>query len=256
MKLYSINTGHFKLDGGAMFGVVPKSIWNRLNPADENNILCGTQDNKIGMYKNGLWQSESGLGDVGPVKFDPNPVNNGNNAYCTSVSGFSFFFRRNVNGIWENKSPKDAGTQNANIVHFSKFAINPKNTNQIAIGIDRIYETFDKADNWGNGAASPVFTKDRANADAIAYAPDGTLWAAYKDTLWHRDTKNKWAYYLTNLTNQIISIKPDFNTNYIHPKGSDLKYDIYLSTNINIFKFKKNKKNPENNFRIFFWNIF
>ena len=38
MNLYSINTGHFKLDGGAMFGVVPKSIWNKLNPADENNM--------------------------------------------------------------------------------------------------------------------------------------------------------------------------------------------------------------------------
>lgn len=38
MKLHSINTGFFKLDGGAMFGVVPKSIWNKLNPADENNM--------------------------------------------------------------------------------------------------------------------------------------------------------------------------------------------------------------------------
>jgi len=38
MKLYSINTGHFKLDGGAMFGVVPKSIWHKLNPADSNNM--------------------------------------------------------------------------------------------------------------------------------------------------------------------------------------------------------------------------
>jgi glyoxylase-like metal-dependent hydrolase (beta-lactamase superfamily II) len=38
MKLYSINTGHFKLDGGAMFGVVPKTIWNKLNPADERNM--------------------------------------------------------------------------------------------------------------------------------------------------------------------------------------------------------------------------
>lgn len=38
MKLHVINTGFFKLDGGAMFGVVPKSIWNRLNPADENNM--------------------------------------------------------------------------------------------------------------------------------------------------------------------------------------------------------------------------
>jgi glyoxylase-like metal-dependent hydrolase (beta-lactamase superfamily II) len=38
MKLYSINTGFFKLDGGAMFGVVPKSMWNKINPADENNL--------------------------------------------------------------------------------------------------------------------------------------------------------------------------------------------------------------------------
>jgi glyoxylase-like metal-dependent hydrolase (beta-lactamase superfamily II) len=38
MNLYTINTGYFKLDGGAMFGVVPKSIWHKLNPADENNM--------------------------------------------------------------------------------------------------------------------------------------------------------------------------------------------------------------------------
>lgn len=38
MKLYSIETGFFKLDGGAMFGVVPKSLWQRTNPADENNM--------------------------------------------------------------------------------------------------------------------------------------------------------------------------------------------------------------------------
>jgi glyoxylase-like metal-dependent hydrolase (beta-lactamase superfamily II) len=55
MKLYSINAGYFKLDGGAMFGVVPKSIWNKLNPADENNmcswalrcLLIETGDRKI-----------------------------------------------------------------------------------------------------------------------------------------------------------------------------------------------------------------
>ena len=38
MQVYSIETGKFKLDGGAMFGVVPKSIWNKTNPADENNL--------------------------------------------------------------------------------------------------------------------------------------------------------------------------------------------------------------------------
>ncbi|HEV3251912.1 MAG TPA: MBL fold metallo-hydrolase, partial [Puia sp.] len=38
MNLFSIHTGFFKLDGGAMFGVVPKTIWNKINPADENNL--------------------------------------------------------------------------------------------------------------------------------------------------------------------------------------------------------------------------
>jgi glyoxylase-like metal-dependent hydrolase (beta-lactamase superfamily II) len=38
MNLYPIDTGFFKLDGGAMFGVVPKTIWNKTNPADENNL--------------------------------------------------------------------------------------------------------------------------------------------------------------------------------------------------------------------------
>ena len=39
MKIYPIVSGNFKLDGGAMFGVVPKSIWNRTNPADANNMI-------------------------------------------------------------------------------------------------------------------------------------------------------------------------------------------------------------------------
>ncbi len=39
MKLYPIESGNFKLDGGAMFGVVPKTIWNKTNPADQNNLV-------------------------------------------------------------------------------------------------------------------------------------------------------------------------------------------------------------------------
>jgi glyoxylase-like metal-dependent hydrolase (beta-lactamase superfamily II) len=39
MKLYPIESGNFKLDGGAMFGVVPKKIWNKTNPADDNNLI-------------------------------------------------------------------------------------------------------------------------------------------------------------------------------------------------------------------------
>lgn len=39
MKLHAIEAGNFKLDGGAMFGVVPKTVWNKTNPADENNLI-------------------------------------------------------------------------------------------------------------------------------------------------------------------------------------------------------------------------
>ncbi|MBT8272446.1 MAG: MBL fold metallo-hydrolase [Bacteroidia bacterium] len=39
MQLYAVNAGNFKLDGGAMFGVVPKSLWQRTNPADSNNMI-------------------------------------------------------------------------------------------------------------------------------------------------------------------------------------------------------------------------
>jgi glyoxylase-like metal-dependent hydrolase (beta-lactamase superfamily II) len=39
MKLHAIEAGNFKLDGGAMFGVVPKTMWNKTNPADENNLI-------------------------------------------------------------------------------------------------------------------------------------------------------------------------------------------------------------------------
>ena len=38
MQLYTINTGYFKLDGGAMFGVVPKVLWSKTNPADDKNL--------------------------------------------------------------------------------------------------------------------------------------------------------------------------------------------------------------------------
>ncbi|MBL7831655.1 MAG: MBL fold metallo-hydrolase [Saprospiraceae bacterium] len=42
MKLSFINTGNFKLDGGAMFGIIPKRMWQKLNPADENNLCSWT----------------------------------------------------------------------------------------------------------------------------------------------------------------------------------------------------------------------
>lgn len=69
MKLYTIDTGFFKLDGGAMFGVVPKSIWNKLNPADENNLCTWALRCLLIEDGNRLILIDNGLGDKQDAKF-------------------------------------------------------------------------------------------------------------------------------------------------------------------------------------------
>ena len=69
MKLYTINAGHFKLDGGAMFGVVPKSIWNKLNPADENNMCSWAMRCLLIEDGNRLILVDNGMGDKQDEKF-------------------------------------------------------------------------------------------------------------------------------------------------------------------------------------------
>ena len=69
MKLYTINTGYFKLDGGAMFGVVPKVIWNELNPADENNLCSWALRCLLIEDGNRLILVDTGMGDKQEAKF-------------------------------------------------------------------------------------------------------------------------------------------------------------------------------------------
>ncbi len=69
MNLYTINTGHFKLDGGAMFGVVPKSIWNKLNPADENNMCSWALRCLLIEDEGKLILVDNGMGDKQDAKF-------------------------------------------------------------------------------------------------------------------------------------------------------------------------------------------
>ncbi|HMO62170.1 MAG TPA: MBL fold metallo-hydrolase [Ferruginibacter sp.] len=69
MKLYTINTGYFKLDGGAMFGVVPKSIWNKLNPADENNMCSWALRCLLIEDEGKLILIDTGMGDKQDAKF-------------------------------------------------------------------------------------------------------------------------------------------------------------------------------------------
>ncbi len=69
MQLYTIDTGYFKLDGGAMFGVVPKTMWNKLNPADENNLCTWAMRCLLVEDGNRLILIDTGIGDKQDAKF-------------------------------------------------------------------------------------------------------------------------------------------------------------------------------------------
>lgn len=69
MKIYPLNTGNFKLDGGAMFGVVPKSIWQRSNPADEHNMCSWAMRCMLIEDGNRLMLIDTGIGNKQSEKF-------------------------------------------------------------------------------------------------------------------------------------------------------------------------------------------
>jgi glyoxylase-like metal-dependent hydrolase (beta-lactamase superfamily II) len=69
MKLHSIHAGMFKLDGGAMFGVVPKSMWNKLNPSDANNMCSWAMRCLLIEDGNRLILVDNGMGNKQDEKF-------------------------------------------------------------------------------------------------------------------------------------------------------------------------------------------
>jgi glyoxylase-like metal-dependent hydrolase (beta-lactamase superfamily II) len=69
MKIYTISHGDFKLDGGEMFGVVPKVIWQRTNPADEDNLIEMTTRSLLIENGKQLILIDTGMGDKQSDKF-------------------------------------------------------------------------------------------------------------------------------------------------------------------------------------------
>lgn len=69
MKIYPLNTGNFKLDGGAMFGVVPKTIWQKTNPADSNNMCDWSMRCMLIEDGNKLTLIDNGIGNKQDEKF-------------------------------------------------------------------------------------------------------------------------------------------------------------------------------------------
>ena len=90
MNLYSINTGYFKLDGGAMFGVVPKSIWNKLNPADENNMCSWALRCLLVEDGNRLILIDTGMGNKQDAKFFGHYYLHGNDTLDASLHKYGF----------------------------------------------------------------------------------------------------------------------------------------------------------------------
>lgn len=90
MQLYAIETGFFKLDGGAMFGVVPKTLWNKVHPADENNLCTWAMRCLLIEEGNRLILVDNGIGDKQDAKFFGHYYLHGDNTLDKSLANLGF----------------------------------------------------------------------------------------------------------------------------------------------------------------------
>src|ERR1700733_6275722 len=91
MELYSINTGYFKLDGGAMFGVVPKSMWSKINPPDDNNLCTWAMRCLLIVDGNNLILVDNGIGDKQDAKFFSHYHLHGEDTLEKSLEAIGFY---------------------------------------------------------------------------------------------------------------------------------------------------------------------
>lgn len=90
MKLHSIETGLFKLDGGAMFGVVPKTIWQKLNTPDENNLCTWSMRCLLIEDGNRLMLVDNGIGNKQSEKFFGHYYLHGDDSLDKSLAAIGF----------------------------------------------------------------------------------------------------------------------------------------------------------------------
>jgi len=90
MKLHTIDTGFFKLDGGAMFGVVPKTIWSRTNPADENNLCTWAMRCLLVEDEGRLILIDTGIGNKQDEKFFSHYYLHGDASLDSSLAKLGF----------------------------------------------------------------------------------------------------------------------------------------------------------------------
>ncbi|MEX1188131.1 MAG: MBL fold metallo-hydrolase [Bacteroidia bacterium] len=90
MNIYPINAGHFKLDGGAMFGVVPKSLWNRSYPSDENNMCSWAMRCLLVEDGNRLVLIDTGMGNKQNEKFFSYYFLHGDDSLDSNLKNYGF----------------------------------------------------------------------------------------------------------------------------------------------------------------------
>jgi glyoxylase-like metal-dependent hydrolase (beta-lactamase superfamily II) len=92
MEIFAIETGNFKLDGGAMFGVVPKSMWNKVYPSEENNLCNWAMRCMLVLDGNRKILIDNGIGSKQDEKFLSHYYLNGDNSLEKSLQkqGYSF----------------------------------------------------------------------------------------------------------------------------------------------------------------------
>lgn len=90
MHVYSIPTGFFKLDGGAMFGVVPKSLWNKVNPADDNNLCSWALRCLLIEAGDKLVLVDTGIGNKQDARFFSHYYLHGDDSLDKSLAALGF----------------------------------------------------------------------------------------------------------------------------------------------------------------------
>ena len=131
MRVYSINAGHFKLDGGAMFGVVPKTMWNKVNPADENNMCSWAMRCMLIEHGNYKILIDNGMGNKQDEKF------------------FSHYYPHGEDSIEKNLAKHGFTTDDITDVFLTHLHFDHCGGSLMREG-DKIVPTFKKALYWTN----------------------------------------------------------------------------------------------------------
>ncbi|MCG8323482.1 MAG: MBL fold metallo-hydrolase [Cytophagales bacterium] len=133
MNLYVINTGFFKLDGGAMFGVVPKTLWQRTNPADENNLCTWAMRCLLIEDGDRAILIDNGIGDKQDQKFFSHYYLHGDDSLAKSLRQAGF----------DHKDITDMFLTHLHFDHCGGGVVYDR-------GADKYQVTFEHAKYWSN----------------------------------------------------------------------------------------------------------